>query len=188
MKRLLLIAATLLFVSASYGQDWYGGPMISGNLASLTGLQDTKLKFGGQFGGFGGYDFNDWIGIEARIFYSFEGTAVDYEGENTIAEISYIKLPIFAKFTVAKHLYFVVGPDMKYKITDNNWRYGAEFTGFNIGAEAGVGYQFDFGLRIEAGYSYMFTKCLTAYNVPGTSYDFVDNHQQAITLGVAWRF
>lgn len=185
MKKIISLISLFLLISvSSYAQEWYGGPIGSGNLTTLSGLNDTKFKFGGQIGGFVGYDFNSWFGLEARLLYSYEGTAVEMQEANTVCGISYIKLPIFAKFTVVKGLYLGVAPDMKYKIGESNWKNSAEFNNFNIGIEGIIGYQLDCGLRIEAGYSHMFTKCLTGFS----GGDFVKNYQEAITLGIAWRF
>lgn len=176
---------------------WKGDALRSLNtIVDLTkGIITTKSKTGFSIGGYANIPLADKFSFEPGIGYSQKGyimqgdiniEALKFLGTNTSAKVEthYIDVPLVLKAEVAKGLSIYAGPQFSY-LLKNNLHVNAgilgvsllnkklditnNFNRIDMGITGGIGYKFDNGLNIKAGYDYGLSKLdknenLKAYN------------------------
>lgn len=161
-------------ISTIASSDLISGISASGNTAFNVGLY-AQNKFTPKFA------------LETGFVYSQEGFKLEESGHEGTAKISYINVPVLAKWYVGgKGLSLFAGPQAGIKVGDSV-DIGGDIEGLEsvvISGIAGIGYDFKFGLLVEANYNFALSK-----NVSGTD----ANSNQSLSLGVAqikvgWRF
>jgi Outer membrane protein beta-barrel domain len=166
--------------------NWQGDAMQSLNdVVDLSnGFIGTKSRTGFHIGGYANIPLTETISFEPGLQYSQKGYAMQgdlkiealkFLGVNASAKVeaNYFDMPLLVKAEVAKGLSIYAGPQISYlaktslhvntsvlgisllnkrlDLTDN-------FNRVDVGAVAGVGYQFDNGFNIKAGYDYGLSK------------------------------
>lgn len=166
--------------------NWQGDAMQSLNdVVDLSnGFIGTKSRTGFHIGGYASIPLTETISFEPGLQYSQKGYAMQgdlkiealkFLGVNASAKVeaNYFDMPLLVKAEVAKGLSIYAGPQISYlsktslhvntsvlgisllnkrlDLTDN-------FNRVDVGAVAGVGYQFDNGFNIKAGYDYGLSK------------------------------
>lgn len=162
--------------------SWKGDATQSLNdLLSVTnGYLKTNSRTGFYAGGFAEIPLSGAFSIEPGVYYSQKGYQVkgdlktdklDMLGASATATLQshYIDMPVLLKAEVAKGLRIYAGPQVSYLVKDNlNLRAGAlgfdllntnmdvtdQFKKVDMSLVGGVGYTFDNGLSIEAGYDH----------------------------------
>ena len=155
------------------------------NVVDLTnGFINTKSKTGFHVGGYVNIPVTDKISFEPGVQYSQKGyamkgdlkiDALKFLGVNASAKVQahYIDMPLVLKAEVAKGLSIYAGPQISY-LVKNNFQVNTSVLGisllnkklnltnnFNrmdIGLAGGVGYKFDNGFNVKAGYDYGLSK------------------------------
>ncbi len=155
------------------------------NVVDLTnGFIDTKSKIGFTIGGYASIPLSNKITLESGINYSQKGytiqgdlkiDALKFLGVNASAKVEahYIDVPLVLKAQVAKGLSIYAGPQVSYLVKNNlhvnagvlgislyNSRLDItdNFNHIDMGLTGGVGYKFDNGFNIKAGYDYGLSK------------------------------
>lgn len=124
-QTLLFTAVLLLSTTVTFSQNFNFGvrgglnvAKLSMNLRENLWPQGNKIESRTSFnlGGFGQYSINEKITLQAELFYSGEGTRFSKPGTENPAELnlSYLALPVFFKYTVAKGFYVMAGPQFSY--------------------------------------------------------------------------
>lgn len=156
MKKVLLMG--LLFVSAqtSFGQSLGGiwqrlsfGLKAGGNYSNFTGASfDTEGLPGFHGGLVVNFKLTDKWSVQEEFLYSTQGAKIkaNFFGANNDLKLSYMSVPILAKYHSNTGFYAEIGAQANMLVED------AKNTGFDdfadkidAGAVAGLGYQFKAG-------------------------------------------
>jgi hypothetical protein len=155
------------------------------DLVELTnGMVSTSSRAGFHAGGFVNVPLNEFISVEPGLYYSQKGylmkgdlniKSLDFIGANASAELqsSYIDMPLLLRVDLVKGLHIYAGPQVSY-LAKNNLQVQAgalgmsffkrnidvtdQFSKWDFALAGGVGYQFDNGLSLQAGYDYGLSK------------------------------
>ncbi len=166
--------------------NWKGDALNSlNNVVDLTnGFIDTKSKTGFHVGGYVNIPVTNKISFEPGVQYSQKGyamkgdlkiDALKFLGVNAGAKVEahYIDVPLVLKAEVAKGLSIYAGPQISYLIKNNlhvntnvlgisllNKKLDLtdNFNRIDVGLAGGLGYKFDNGFNIKAGYDYGLSK------------------------------
>ena len=79
------------------------------NFASLTSVDDTKMRIAFVGGLEGMYMATDYVGVSAGVFYSGQGLDYDISSGNAYLSLAYLNIPIMANFYVAEGFALKVG-------------------------------------------------------------------------------
>ncbi|RFM27598.1 porin family protein [Deminuibacter soli] len=152
-KKLLLPFIICLLVHVAQAQTFHVGLKGGLNLSENHGNgMSATFKSGYDIGGYANIGFGDKWSIQPELFYSLRNpTASDHfltyynNNGNTlyepIARLSYISLPVLARYSIKKWLAVSAGPQFNYiAFDDDNYRkdYGDSFRKTDIGAAAQV--------------------------------------------------
>lgn len=127
-------------------------------------ITDAKQDF--YLGAYVNVKFSDFYQLQPEVVYSRQGFIVD--GTTTFGrnlnsldvELNYLSIGLANKLFVKNTgLHFIVGPTIDVKINNipnyfNNYNYEEtdDYTGVDFALFGGIGYEFPFGLGIEARY------------------------------------
>lgn len=173
MKTRISILVLCLFIGTSIFSQvkLRPGIRLGANISNISGLDEASSKAGFYIAAFGNVHFSKLYELQLELGYSNQGANVIndivdeyYDEQNDIyakeiigqeevrSDIDYISIGIMNKFFIASSgLHFIVGPSVD--ITYNNDAYfGALFPSVDVALTGGIGYQFPFGLAIEARY------------------------------------
>ena len=166
--------------------NWKGDALQSlNNVVDLSnGFITTKSKTGISIGGYLNIPLSDKISFEPGLQYAQKGytmqgnlkiDALKFLGANASAKVEahYIDIPLVLKAEVAKGLSIYAGPQLSY-LVKNNLHLNAgvlgislynnkiditdNFNRLDMGIAGGIGYKFDNGFNIKAGYDYGLSK------------------------------
>ena len=166
--------------------NWKGDALQSlNNVVDLSnGFITTNSKTGFTVGGYLNIPLSDKISFEPGLQYAQKGytmqgnlkiDALKFLGVNASAKVEahYIDIPLVLKAEVAKGLSIYAGPQLSY-LVKNNLHLNAGVLGISLynnkiditdnfnrvdmGIAGGIGYKFDNGFNIKAGYDYGLSK------------------------------
>lgn len=213
MKKVLLTAVAIFAFGFANAQNVKFGAKAGLNLSDLSFSHgtDPDSKVGFHLGGFAEIGLTDKFAIQPELVFSTQGGKQEYSenysepgysysyNEETKYNLSYINLPVIAKFYVIKSLAleagpqigFVTGAKAKYEWTEND---GGDV--FSASGERdfkkdikGTDFSFNFGA------SYNFTDNLFAglrYNVGLTDIEDTDSPNEVknsvLSLSVGYKF
>lgn len=122
------------------------------NFSNVTGddFGDTKPLTGIYVGVFKEFTIVPLVFfLQPELQYSIQGFAI----EDTNYSISYINIPVMAKVYALKMFSLEAGPQVGFKIGDNfEGDSGDDLKTFDTGFAGGLGFNFPFGLGINARY------------------------------------
>lgn len=201
MKNLLL---TLVFVTISstvFSQvEFSPGVRLGVNQSTVTN-SDLEAKTGLYAGLFANIQFTKFYALQPEITYSNQGGKSDIRGMDDL-NIHYVSIGVANKFFVVKDLglHIIVGPSIDLNFEDNwisliNDDGDIDITPIDFTVFAGVGYEFPFGLSIEARYKHglidLDTYDNNYYDTNGNYqyYDYDDNQLNAVfQIGATYKF
>lgn len=183
MKKILLTATAVMAFGLMQAQEVKYGAKVGLNISTLTGdIENTNNKIGFHIGGFAEIKVSDKFSVQPEILYSSQGTKgeetyTDLSGSfkvNLTQELSYLNIPVMAKYYVAEKFYLEAGPQIGFllsaeqkgeasgiyngqpfnvsqtvdnKDTLNSTDFGLNFgLGFNISKNVGAGVRYTAGL------------------------------------------
>lgn len=172
MKKIMMIAAMMVAVLSANAQNEVGQvtlkPMVGVNLATLTGLEENKMRVGLVAGAELEYGVAENFSITAGALYSMQGTKWS-EGDFTETyKIDYINIPILANYYVTKGLAIKAGVQpafavsKKYKMSDDDASLEGDLdgvSGFNLSIPIGLSYEYEsfvFDARYNLGVTKVF--------------------------------
>ncbi len=162
--------------------SWQGEAVQSlQNAAGLSnGIASTKMRPSFHAGVYANIPFGEYFALEPGLFYSQKGYIMNgtfasnsFEFLNAKATVTdqahYIDLPVLAKVYLSKGFHVYAGPQLSY-LVDNQIKTEAGVFGFSVlnrsfkanngfqkldvGIAGGLGYRFENGLNLQAGYDY----------------------------------
>jgi opacity protein-like surface antigen len=152
MKKVILTAAAVFAFGFANAQDVKFGVKGGLNVATLTGdIDDVSSKVGFHIGGFAEIKVSDKFAVQPELLFSTQGAKSDGDGK---LNLSYINIPVMAKFYVADAFSLEAGPQIGFLTT-------AKADGGSVEVDIKDEMKsVDFGLNFGAGYD--FTENLSA--------------------------
>jgi len=187
MKNLFFTVAALLSFGFVNGQDTgikfgvKGGVQFTNFVGDLT----YNNKTGFFIGGLVDLPVSDNFHVQPELMYSMEGSEYDFDfgfGQNESFDygISYIRIPVMAKYYVIQGLSLQAGPEIAFKIGAENDIADDSIKSTDFGIGAGAGYELPIGLMFDIRYN------LGLANISENEDGDVKN--VGIQLGVGYRF
>ncbi len=171
MKKLLLITLSVLLSSTSiFAQELKIGIKGGLNYSNVSGDVAGLLNFNGEstlgfhVGALASIGISDQFAIQPELIYNQLGTEQSIPGVNTtgIINLSYLSLPVLAKYYVADGFSIMAGPQLSYLIdsdlsvaagnNDINTEFINIYNDVDLGINVGASYEFPFGMIIGANY------------------------------------
>ncbi|WP_178987445.1 porin family protein [Winogradskyella schleiferi] len=154
MKNLFLVLAFITISSTVVSQVEIRPGVRGGvNFANLTNSNfDDKVDF--YIGGFAAIKLANFYTLQPEINYSRQGGKAKFSGFENL-EIQYVGMAITNKFAPFKDmgLNFIIGPAINIKVGDNLNSFNDDLEDFDFLFFGGLGYEFPFGLGVEARYN-----------------------------------
>lgn len=168
MKKVLLSAvAVMAFMSVS-AQETRFGVKAGANLTTFTGdVEDLDSKVGFHVGGFAEIKLTDKFAVQPEILFSTQGAKYKEPGYEEKTNLSYLNIPVMAKYYVAEKFSLEAGPQIGFLLSakakfDGDGESGDEdikdgLKSIDFGVNFGAGYDFtenvSVGLRYNLGLS-----------------------------------
>ena len=179
MKKIILTVAAVLAFGFANAQEVKFGIKGAANISTLTGdIENADYKFGGAIGVFAELKLSDSFSVQPELLYSMQGAennyslvTTGYSGEfKDKWTLSYINLPVMAKYYVIEKLSLEAGPQIGFLITSEIKQEASETNGgvtqtrtetvdfksktnsIDFGLNFGAG--FDFSENFSAGVRY----------------------------------
>jgi hypothetical protein len=163
MKKLIVGVLMLFIGTAAISQELDLGVKAGVNFANISDVDNLSSKTGFQAGIFAGIKFTDKVGVQADVLYSQQGAEFDF-GK---FDVNYINIPIVLKYYLVQGLNVQAGPQFGFVLDDDiyNDSFGVHSVEENaeksdVSAVVGAGYDFPFGIRLDARYNFGFTDVL----------------------------
>lgn len=161
MKKIILSFALLIAGTTAFSQVTFKpGVRTGANFANISNIDyDTKTDF--YFGTFLEMQLASIYALQPEITYSRQGANSNISGGRDL-ELQYVGLSVINKFSPIPDvgLHFLVGPGIDVKVGDNiqndysgyYYDYNDDTAPVDITFIGGIGYDFPFGLSVEARY------------------------------------
>lgn len=177
MKKILLTALVAVMCMGGVFAQLSMGPKVGLNVSSLTG-DGSNYRAGVNAGIFANYRINNLLAIQPEFIYSMQGAVSDEiplgsKSLKTTYTLHYLDIPVLLKVYPWRGLNVQVGPQFGFcvsdefelkvgdeKISSNDFKeYGYEQVArtFDFSIALGLGYEFDFGLVVDARYNFGLT-------------------------------
>ncbi|MFV8355442.1 porin family protein [Flavobacterium sp. XS1P32] len=155
MKKIILTVAAVFAFGFANAQETKFGVKGGLNLANFSGdIEDNSSKAGFHLGGFVEFKVSDKFAIQPELLFSTQGTKFDVDGDDLKFNISYLNIPVMAKYYVADAFSLEAGPQIGF-LTSAKAVVGSEDENIKDNFES-----IDFGFNFGAGYN--FTENLSA--------------------------
>jgi len=153
MKKVLLSAvAVMAFMSVS-AQETRFGVKAGANLANFTGdVDDLDSKVGFHVGGFAEIKLTDKFAVQPEILFSTQGAKYKESGYEEKTNLSYLNIPVMAKYYVAEKFSLEAGPQIGFLLSAKSKFDGGGESG-DVDIKDGLK-SIDFGVNFGAGYDF----------------------------------
>ena len=179
MKKIILTMAAVFAVSFANAQDKKGGSsdMKFGvkaglNNSNYTGDADSDAATSFYVGGLVDFAVSEKFHVQPELLYSVEGADED--------SMTFLRLPIMAKYYVADGFSLQAGPEFAFKIAAENELTDEFSKSLDYGLGLGAGYELESGLFFDARYN------LGLANI--SDVDGADAGMSSINVGLGYRF
>ncbi|AOZ98237.1 MULTISPECIES: porin family protein [Flavobacterium] len=168
MKKIILSAMAVLAFTITNAQEVKFGVKVGGNVSSLN-------VNGGEIGDIGVLRFNSIVGVQAggfaeikvasnfaiqpEVLFSTEGSEFGFEGTDAKINLSYVNVPVMAKYFASEKISLQVGPQIgflvgaKGKMGDDSTDIKDSFKSINFGVNFGLGYDINEKVLIDFRYN-----------------------------------
>ncbi len=205
MKKILtFIALVAVCFCVNAQQEFKIGPKAGVNFAKLSNTSKSKVLTGFYLGAVGELKITDRFSVQPEIVYSTQGAknvysesllGVNYQHHNH-DKVSYINIPVLAKYYITNALSIEVGPQFgflvdatnKDRITANGIEvkqtrdFKDEVNSFDFGLAGGLAYDLANGFFVNARYNFGLT------NVGKSNYYYGDSKNRVFQLGAGYKF
>ena len=207
MKRVLLVFMAMLVLGSlnaqeatqqkepvkKSGLEFGFGPKVGFNWTSISTYNKNKCDF--LAGMFAEFKFNKYVGAQAEVLFSRQGTRHKENGTKYYFKFDYVSVPILAKVYIFKGFSFDVGPQFsfltnskcKFKTTPVKGEYDIVedlAKNFDFSLDLGLSYDFKFGMVASLRYNIGMTQVMDKYD------RFVDgsNYNRVFQFSLGWKF
>ncbi len=189
----LLIVAILISVSTVASAQLRIGPMAGVNLSNIGGddTDDNAMKIGFHFGAMVELGITDNFIINPGVLYSMKGSQSDSLSDMK-ANLSYLEIPINAKYRLESGLNFFAGPYLGFLLSSEytdgtNTVDTKDFTeSMDYGLNIGLGFDMESGLGFSAQYGLGFANINKDQDIAG--YETPNNTNSTIGVSVRYMF
>lgn len=202
MKKMMMIAAMMVVAVSVSAQNEVGQitlkPTVGMNIATMTKLNDSKVRVGFVAGVEGEYGIAENFGISAGILYSMQGVKFkEKEGgvtETDTYKLDYINIPILAQYYPIKGLALKAGiqPGFKvsakesYKATSGNATLTDsekrdDVKAFQFAIPVGVSYEY-MNFVLDARYNIYLTKAFKSES------EWKDSRHSVFSITLGYKF
>ena len=163
MKK-LLIAALLFASTGAMAQKFQLGLKAGANITNFTQMpiqnvsKSAVISFVG--GGFINFMVGDNFSIQPDVLFTTQGAKIDGAAGNTTYKVSYLSVPVMAKFKFNSGLFLEAGPQFSFKLGEDvpNSSIDQFANNLDVAVGAGLGYHGKSGLGVGARYMAGLTK------------------------------
>ena len=213
MKKIILSVVAILAFGFSNAQEVKFGAKAGLNVSTITGgYLSGATRVGFHVGGLAEIGLNDKFAIQPELLLSMKGASYDSVGffgfDATPAadvNLTYIDLPIMAKYYVIEGLSVEAGPQVGFLMSAKGLTYDEvndtydtkgdvkdEFKSIDVAFNIGAGYKLKNGIMFQARYSLGLTDISEAPEVDpddifGTSADYKEKNN-VIQISVGYQF
>ncbi|WP_026452012.1 porin family protein [Aequorivita capsosiphonis] len=159
MKKLMIAVVAIFMGTTAFSQEIDLGIKAGANFANISDASGLSNKTGFQAGIFAGIKFTDKVGIQADMLYSQQGGDFDF-GD---FDLTYINVPVVLKYYLFQGLNIQAGPQFGFIVDDKitvdlgDVVTDAKAENFDLSGVVGAGYDFPFGIRLDARYNFGLT-------------------------------
>lgn len=188
MKKFILIGLIIFSGASNLFAQFSMGPKLGVNISTLS-EEGSEYKAGVNVGIMANYRFNKYLAIQPEFLYSLQGCGVDAGYDVTAKyDLHYINIPVLLKIYPFTDFNIHLGPQFSFLIddkisvqSDGTKVSGDGFEGmntFDLALAMGIGYDFKFGLTIDARFNLGLTKLMA---------DF-DDKNRAFMISLGYKF
>ncbi len=145
MKKVIYAAVAVCMFGFAKAQNVNFGAKAGLNISSVSGESDAKSRVGFAVGAFAEFKVSEKFSIQPEVLYSVLGAKSKADGKPGYS-LSYINIPVMAKYYVAEKFSLEAGPQIGF-LTSAKYTEGS--SSINI---KDLFKSTDFGLNIGAGY------------------------------------
>ncbi|WP_179367586.1 porin family protein [Winogradskyella forsetii] len=197
MKRIILSLSLVIATTTEFSQVKFSlGVRLGANYSQITN-SELDAKTGLYAGLFTDFRFTSFYALQPEVTYSNQGGKSNTDGIGEL-DIHYVSIGVANKFYIFKDsgLHFIVGPSIDVNFEANvisliNDDGELEITPFDVTLFGGIGYEFPFGLSVEARYKHGFFDLDAAsgeWDVYGNYHDDEDLLNSVIQIGATYKF
>lgn len=172
MKKFFLSIAAVFVIGVASAQEMKYGVKAGLNNSNFTGDLESDAATSFYVGGLVDFTVSEKFHVQPELLYSVEGADK--------ASVSYLRLPIMAKYYVMDGLSLQAGPELAFKIGAEDDFTDEAVKSLDYGLGIGAGYELESGLFFDARYN------LGLANVSES--DLVDFGTASIQVGLGYRF
>lgn len=166
MKKIILSALAVFAFGFTNAQETKFGLKAGLNIANqkfeMQGSSVTGNSIVGvQVGGFAEIKIVDKFAIQPEVLFSTEGSKLKADGEEVLFNLSYINIPVMAKFYPADKFSIQAGPQLGFLVSAKGSLNGGSkedikdgYKSTNFGLNLGAGYEFTDNLLVDLRYNF----------------------------------
>lgn len=169
MKKVVLTIAAIFAFGFANAQETKFGAKAGLNLANLTGdVQDASMKVGFHVGGFVEIKVSDKFSVQPELLFSTQGAKEKYSEsetgysytEESKLNLSYLNIPIMAKYYVADKFSLEAGPQIGFLMSaKSDFSFSETVGGVTNSGSQNVDVKdnlesIDFGFNLGLGYDF----------------------------------
>jgi len=205
MKKIVFALACIVLTTTAFSQvKVRPGIKLGLNNSNINGMDGASSKTGFYAGAFVNVDISSFYELQLETMYSNQGATVrvselyvydsgdpffNNNDNTTDINLQYLSIGIANKFFIVKDLglHFIVGPSIDILVDDDNF---TNFTPIDLAFFGGIGYEFPFGLSIEARYKQGIIDLDDGFTTFGSNSSGYDKNylNSVIQVGAAYKF
>jgi hypothetical protein len=190
MKKIILTAAAVFAFGFANAQDVKFGVKGGLNVANFSGdIEDSSALTGFHVGGFAEIKISEKFAIQPELLFSAQGA----DGDGGNFSLSYINVPVMAKFYVADKFNLEAGPQIGFltsaKVKTQGMSIDAKelFNSTDFGMNFGAGYDFTENLSVGARYNVGISKLFSEEFENALGSD-VTVHNSVFSVSLGYKF
>ncbi|MFT3827296.1 MAG: porin family protein [Chitinophagaceae bacterium] len=164
MKKVLVFCAMTVICVSGFSQGFQLGVKAGVNISNYTGgnFEDISKKayVGFHAGAFMAFLLGNHFAIQPEVLFSSQGAKFENAGDKENIKVSYINVPVMAKYRFTGGFYIEAGPQVGFKVDEStgNTSISTFAKDLDLSLAAGIGYHSPIGLGIGARYTAGLTK------------------------------
>lgn len=200
MKKIFLTCTFLISLVTFAQVKLSPGVKLGVNSSTITNYDSASNKIGINAGTFVNIDFSDLYELQVEANYSNQGFSgngiafydIYYDPEvddNKDVELHYVGLTLINKFFFIPDvgLHLMIGPSFDIKVADNI-EHNDNIAPIDFALNGGIGYEFPFGLGIEARYKRGFINVNEGHTFDSNGNYYEENYKNSVfQLGVFYK-
>ncbi len=197
MKKLFTVCSLLLVFGFANAQvELWLGPKAGANIANVSDVEGKGLT-GAYVGLAFAVKFSERYALQPELGFSMQG-ATDIYNTNEDLKLNYFTVGLINKLYLVDGFHILAGPEFNFKVNDtfSDWTYedyyddngnylgDSDVQPFDFAIVGGLGYDFPFGLSLEARYKQGVIDINDFFNVD----DGKSSLNQVFQIGIAYKF